>query len=672
MTGGTAKASALLANLTRHKIGTAVPGEIRDSISSPAGTKFQFAASTLVAAVVVAALYFGRPILVPLAVATLLAFALAPVVALLRRFHLARVPSVILTALLTLAVLGGIGTFIGSQFAHLAADLPRYEQNIGAKIQSLRGSAASGNLVSQTSSMLKKLDSQISASPHAGAEPAATGLAVRTIPGGTPVPVEIRQPAATPLGLIEDVLGPLLAPLASAGLAAIFIVFILLQKEDLRDRFIWLAGSNDLQRSKGALDDGAARLSRYLLTQIVINASFGVLVGAGLWLIGVPDAVLWGLIATLFRFVPFVGVPLAAVMPFLLSLSVDPGWSRVFWTTGLYLGLESITGQVVEPLLYGRSMGLSPVAVVVAATFWTLLWGPVGLLLSTPLTMCVVVLGRHVERLKFLDVLLGNSPPLSNEETFYLRILAGDPDAALHEAENFLKQHSLGDYYEVALKALVLAQRDVNRGALAADRRAGVKEMIECLIDNLSDYEDIAAIQQTAESSGSQTTFSPETLPSDWAGKPVLCVAGRGSLDEAAILLLVHLLENRGIGARVISAREASPANIRNLDPSGIRFVCLSYLEAGSHASAHYLLRRLRRHIPVAQAMTCFWGLAVDNMRYLDAVAATGCDVVTDLHQAVERVAAAAGGAPAQSDFTTTTAPLIEKERGVPIAEAAA
>ena len=634
----------------------------RESIASPPGTQFRFAASSVVAAVAVAAIYFGRPILVPVALATLLAFALAPLVTLLRRAHLGRVPSVIFTALLALAIIGGIGTFIGAQFARLAADLPHYQDNIAGKIHSLRGSATADSLIGRTSSLLNNLDNQFSAAPHDSHTSARTALAVQTAPRDAPVQVEIRKPTASPIELIENVLAPLLAPLATAGIAIIFVVFILLQKEDLRDRFIWLAGSSDLQRAKAALDDGAARLSRYLLTQTAINTCFGILIGMGLWLIGVPNPELWGLIAMIFRFVPYVGVPLAAAVPLVLSLAVDPGWSLVFWTGGLYLGLESVTGQVVEPMLYGRSVGLSPVAVVVAATFWTWVWGPVGLLLSTPLTMCLVVLGRHVERLKFLDVLLGNRPPLANEETFYLRILAGDPDAAAQQAESFLKEHSLCEYYDVALKALVLAQLDVNRGALEPDRRSSAKDMIEGLIENLSDYEDIAADEPPPDASGARAAriFTPESLPPDWVGQPVLCVAGRGMLDEAAGLLLVHLLERRGIGARAISAHEASPANIQRIDPAGVRFICLSYLEAGSDTSAHYLMRRLRRRIPAAQAMTCFWGLAGENARYLDAVAATGCDVVTNLREAMERIAAAVGQTPAQSD---TGAPIATSER---------
>lgn len=622
----------------------------RETIASPPVAQFRFAASSVVAAIAVAAVYFGRPILVPVALATLLAFALAPVVAQLRRLHLGRVPSVILTALLALAVIGGVGMFIGSQFAHVAADLPHYQHNIAGKIQSLRGSATANSLIGRTSSFLDGLDNNISTAPHDSRAADSTGLAIQTARRDTPVPVEIRKPAASPIELIEDVLEPLLQPLATTGIAIIFVVFILLQKEDLRDRFIWLAGSSDLQRAKAALDDGAARLSRYLLTQTAINTCFGILIGIGLWLIGVPNPVLWGLIAMIFRFVPYVGIPLAAMVPLVLALAVDPGWSLVFWVAGLYFGLESVTGQAIEPLLYGHSVGLSPVAVVVAATFWTWVWGPVGLLLSTPLTMCLVVLGRHVERLKFLDVLLGNRPPLANEETFYLRILAGDPDDAAHHAESFLKDHSLCEFYDVALKALVLAQLDVNRGALESNCRSSVKEMVEGLIQNLSDYEDIAADQQSPDACEASPAriFTPESLPTDWVGQPVLCVAGRGILDEAAGLLLVHLLEKRGIGARVISAPQASPANVQRIDPSGVQFICLSYLEAGSDTSAHYLMRRLRRRIPAAHAMTCFWGLAGENARYLDAVAATGCDVVTNLRDAADCIAAAVGQTPAR------------------------
>ncbi len=612
--------------------------------TAPTDPQLRFAATVVVAAIVVAAVYFARPVLVPLALAILLAFALAPAVSLLQRIHLSRVPSVVLATLFAVAVIGVVLMFIGTQLAHLAADLPHYQRNVAHKVQSLEASARSNPLIGRMSSLLTNLDSQISTSTRENPLVTAVGGPAHTAPD-VAVPVEIREPAATPVEIIENIFRPLLGPIATGGIALVFVVFILLQKDDLRDRFIWLAGSGDLQRAKIALDEGAARVSRYLLTQTAINTVFGALVGTGLWFIEVPNPWLWGLVAMMLRFIPYVGVPLAAAAPMILSLAVDPGWAKVFWTAGLYLVLEPIIGQVVEPFLYGRTAGLSPVAVVVAATFWTWVWGPVGLLLSTPLTLCLAVMGRHVERLKFLDVLLGNRPPLAHEESFYLRILAGDPDDAARLAEGFLKQHTLCEYYDIALKGLALAQADVDRGALDADRSVGVKQMIEGLILNLSEHPERPEGANGPDLRRTSADKAPtlESLPPEWSDRPVLCVAGRGILDEAAALLLVHLLQKRGIGARVVSANDASPGNIHLLDPAGIQFICLSYLEPGSGAHAHYLMRRLRRRISQAHAIAGFWGISDDNSRYLDAVAGMGCDVVTTLCEALERITEAVG-----------------------------
>lgn len=607
-----------------------------------ANAQLRVAASVVIAAIVIAGVYFARPILVPLALAILLAFALAPAVEFLRLIGAGRVLSVFLATLLATAVIGVVVLFIGTQLAHLAAELPHYQRNIWQKIHSLETTAASNNLIGRTSSLFNDIGRQLASpaqNPHAPA--------LQTMSGGQerPIPVVVREPAATPLQIIENITRPLLDPLATAGIAAIFVVFILLQKEDLRDRFIWVAGTGDLQRAKIALDDGASRVSRYLLTQTAINTAFGSCIGAGLWFVGVPNPWLWGLVATMLRFIPYVGVPLAAAAPVILSLAVDPGWSKVFWTAGLYLVLEPITGQVIEPFLYGRTVGLSPVAIVVAATFWTWVWGPVGLLLSTPLTLCLAVLGQHVERLKFLDVLLGNRPPLAHEESFYLRILAGDPDDAAKLAEGYLKEHSLCEYYDVALKALVFAQADAERGALDAQRCADIKELIEGVIQNLSDRPEAAETLSSKDKPGEPPlqTSDDNRPAAEWLGCPVLCVAGRNVLDEAAALMLVDLLAKQGIGARLISASEASPANVDRLIVDEIKLVCLSYLEAGSGTNAHYLMRRLRRRIPATQVIAGFWGLAPDNSQFLDAVATTGCEVITTLGEALERILAAAG-----------------------------
>jgi hypothetical protein len=290
-----------------------------------------------------------------------------------------------------------------------------------------------------------------------------------------PIPVEIHAPPPAPFEIIRSIIGPLAGPLATAAIVIVFLTFILLQREDLRDRFILLVSAGDLHRTTVALDDGASRLSRYFLTEIAINASFGVIIGTGLFFIGVPSAVLWGILAMLLRFLPYIGAWIAAFFPVALALAVDPSWSMLVWTIALFAVVELLLSQAIEPLLNAHNTGLSAVAVVVAATFWTWLWGPVGLLLSTPLTVCLVVIGRHVERLRFLDVLLGDQPALAPEETFYQRILAGDPDEAARQAEVFLKEKSLCDYYdEVGIKGA--GARPIGRTSRSAGPRASSRD----------------------------------------------------------------------------------------------------------------------------------------------------------------------------------------------------
>jgi predicted PurR-regulated permease PerM len=258
----------------------------------------------------------------------------------------------------------------------------------------------------------------------------------------------VRQPSPTTFELINRYLSPALSPFATLGIIFVVAIFVLLQREDLRDRLIRLAGAGDLHSATVALDDGGRRLSRYFLTQFAINTSFGCIIGVGLYFIGVPHPALWGILSALLRFVPYIGSFLSALFPIALAAAVEPGWSMMIWTIVLYVVVETLAGQAVEPLLYGHSTGLSPVAVVVAAIFWSWLWGPIGLVLSTPLTLCLVVLGRHVKRLEFLEVLLGDRPALTPVESFYQRVLAGDADETREHAETLLKEHSLSTYYD--------------------------------------------------------------------------------------------------------------------------------------------------------------------------------------------------------------------------------
>jgi predicted PurR-regulated permease PerM len=415
-------------------------------------------AIAILAVIIIAALYFGREIFVPIALAILLSFVLAPLVALLQRMRVPRGLAVVSVVILAFVLIFATGSLLAAQLTQLAGDLPRYQTTISEKIQSFRQTTAGRGTLERASGMLKDLSKELD-KPKESATPPSSALSPRTIAPTTPVPVEVRQPDPGALQSLQALISPLLHPLATTGIIIIFVIFILLQREDLRNRLIRLAGSRDLQRTTAALDDAARRLSRLFLFQLMLNGVFGVAIGIGLWLIGTPSAILWGILAAVLRFVPYIGAVIAAAFPLALAVAVDPGWSMLVWTLALFLVVEPIVGHVIEPMVYGHSTGLSPVAVVASATFWTALWGPIGLVLATPLTVCLVVLGRHVERLEFLDVMFGDRPALSPPEIFYQRMLAGDPTEASDKAEEFLKERSLASYYDdVALKGLQLAQ----------------------------------------------------------------------------------------------------------------------------------------------------------------------------------------------------------------------
>jgi predicted PurR-regulated permease PerM len=471
-----------------------------------------------------------------------------------------------------------------------------------------------------------------------------------------PIPVEVRQPPPTALESIAALISPLLRPLTTTGITAIFVIFILLQREDLRNRFIKLAGSRDLQKTTAALDDATTRLSRLFLIQLALNTAFGVVIGTGLWIIGIPNPVLWGILAAVLRFVPYVGAAISAVFPLTLAAAVDPGWAMLLWTAALFLVVEPLVGHGIEPLLYGHSTGLSPVAIITSATFWTALWGPVGLVLATPLTICLVVLGRHVERLEFLEVMFGDRPALSPSELFYQRMLAEDPPEAVDKAEEFLKASSLSAYYdEVALPGLKLAQDDIVRGALDRVQNEKIKAAVVEVVDDLVDQDDQKPVSETindAEATAALETVHDATLDlpvakrtdlaPQWQGdKPVLCVAGRGPLDEAAAIMLAQLLEKHGLGARVEGADAVAMSNIFRLDTAGIVMVCLSYLDAGSPARMRYAIRRIRRKSPKAQVLLGCWMADIDTATIREVTKADA--VATTLREAVRLCLEAAG-----------------------------
>jgi len=581
-------------------------------------------AIAILAVIIIMMLYFGREIIIPIALAILLSFVLAPLVGLLQRIRVPRGLAVVSVVIIAFAFIFAMGSLLASQLTQLAGDLPRYQSTISEKIQSFRETTAGRGTLERASGMLKDLSKELD-KPKDAAAALGAGASPKAAAPLTPVPVEVRQPDPGALESLQSLISPLLHPLATTGIIIIFVIFILLQREDLRNRLIRLAGSHDLQRTTAALDDAASRLSRLFLIQLLLNGSFGVIIGTGLWLIGVPSAILWGILAAVLRFVPYIGAAIAAAFPLVLAVAVDPTWSMLLWTLALFLVVEPIVGHVIEPMVYGHSTGLSPVAVVASATFWTALWGPIGLVLATPLTVCLVVLGRHVERLEFLDVMFGDRPALSPPEIFYQRMLAGDPTEASEKAEEFLKERSLTSYYdEVALKGLQLAQADAERGALDHERLTKIRDAVSEFANNISDQDDrplpkvnsttdaeaTSAVETVAENAPYENlpVLSKKDLPPEWQGEhPVLCVAGRSLIDQAAAIMLGQLSTAHGLAARVEAAEALSTANVFRLETTGVAIVCLVYMDASGPAHMRYSVRRLRRKIPKATIILGCW-----------------------------------------------------------------
>ncbi len=603
--------------------------------------------------VVVAALYLASEVLIPIVLAMLLSFLLAPLASLLDRLRVPHVASVLIAVLVALGVFLSLGALIGTQVAGLASDVPRYETTVEHKFSTLRGMT-----VGRLDTLVQSLGKQFQ---HAAENPSPPGGAAPTGGAPKPVQVQVEQAPLSPINLAMRIVGPVVAPLGTLLVVLIVAVFILLQREDLRDRAIRLFGSGDLHRSTMAMNDAAKRLSRYFLSQLAVNAGFGVIITAGLAIIGVPSPILWGIVGSLLRFVPYVGAWLAAALPLLLAAAVDPGWTTMIWTGALYGVTEFIIGQAVEPMLYGHSTGLSPFSVVVAATFWTWLWGPIGLILSTPLTLCLVVLGRHVERLQFLDVLLGDRPALSPVESFYQRMLAGDPDEAHAQAELLLRERSLSAYYEeVAIKGLQLAATDCVRGVLGERQLARVCKAARHLIDDLAAHDDVdpkpagERAHRGDDEPAAPTRDDPppphprtsprhlrrEDLPPPWNGEaPVLCLAGRGPLDAEAALILAQLLGKHGVGARVLAHEAASRDAVGQLDVAGVAMVCVCYLDlAGVPSHLRYLVRRLRQRLPQGVPILAgLWNAEDDVLADEELRATLGADhAVATLGAAVE------------------------------------
>ncbi|HVW01164.1 MAG TPA: AI-2E family transporter, partial [Planctomycetaceae bacterium] len=484
---------------------------------------------------VVAVLRFAQDVLLPIAFAALLAFLLSPLVVRLKRWGLPKAVAIIATVILAFGVIGGVGWIVSTQAISLVRELPNYETNLHQKIQALK-EPHRPMFLGRLGRMVDNLQRDIKSPP----QPAAQNQPADT--GPKPVPVEVTATQASPWQVARELAGPALRPLGFAGIVIVFVIAMLFQREDLRDRVIQLVSAGQLNVATQALDDAASRVSRYLGRLLVVNATYGVPIGFGLYFIGIPNALLWGLLATLLRFVPFLGIWIAAAFPVTLAIAVDPGWGMLVYTLALFAAVEVVCNYVVEIVVYGASTGISNLALLIAAVFWTWLWGPPGLVLSTPLTVCLLVLGKYVPGLNFLRMLLGSEPVMEPSDQFYQRMLSMESEDMLDVALKYVTEHSLEEFYDaVFVPALMMSEEDRHRGDLPDVRQDFILQSSRELIDELEREEESA--NPPADADGAMVKVTQPAKP------VVLGLPARDAADEIVGLMLCHLLRRHGIEA---------------------------------------------------------------------------------------------------------------------------
>ena len=547
-------------------------------------SKTQSAAGLLVAAAV---LYFARDVLIPLALAILLSFLLAPLVRRLEDWKLGRLVSTLIAVVIGFSIIGAIGVVAARQALSLAAKLPEYRENIRAKIQAVR--APQDGTIGKAAEAIKELESE-----------AAPGAA-------TPLPVTETAPSA--FAALTEMVGPFVKPIGSALAVVIFTILLLLNRENMRERLIALIGPRQINVTTQALGEASYRVSRYLYMQLVVNMLFGIPFGIALYFIGVPNAMLWGLLGTLLRFVPYAGVWIAAALPILLAFAIFDGWTEVAWVLGVFLALELVLVNVVEPWLYGKSAGLSPIAIIAAALFWTWLWGPIGLLLAVPLTVCIAVMGRYIPEMGWLNMLLGVEPVLAPEARFYQRLIALDREEAVALASEHAAERGVPALYDgLLIPALSLAEADREQGTLDAEHERFLVETTREIID------------QTAAKT-----------PPGASHCHVCIVPAHDAADELAGAMLARLLP----GARVFSAEQLAGEKLAEVGHDPCNVVCISAVPPHAAGHAAYLTRRIKKSLPDLTVVVALWTSESIERSKPRLLAAGADEVVTRIDQAV-------------------------------------
>jgi predicted PurR-regulated permease PerM len=544
--------------------------------------------------VVVAGLYFGRPVLIPLALGVVFAFLLAPIAGLLERCHFGRVPSVLIVLIVSFALLVAVSWGVTVQLMEIVAHLPDYRANIHSKITALRTSPSGslGKATATVNDLRKELSS---------ASETAANAKIGNKTGREPIPVQVAAAPRNATEYLRDVAGPVTGILETAGIAVIFALFILVKREDLRNRLLRAAGSHQLHTMTQALDDASQRLGRYLLLQVAVNVGYGVVFGTGLHFIGVPHSLLWGVVACLLRFVPYIGTAIATAFPMAMAMAVFPGWSQVWMTFAVFFILELVVGNVLEPWLYGAHTGISSLAILVAAIFWGMLWGPVGLILSTPLTVCLILLGRYVPQLSLLEILLGDEPVLSPQAHFYQRLLARDDQEAREIADLYLKENPLGSLYDsVLIPALTLAEHDRHRDALDDSKAKFIHQSTREMIEELYEVH-----LKAADVANESSSVILETVP-PLSGCKIVCIPARLEADEIVGTMAAQLLRRAGYAAHALPI---APMEVmfEAVEKAGAEVVCVSALPPFATGHARSLCKQLRQRCPEVKIVLGLW-----------------------------------------------------------------
>ena len=553
--------------------------------------------TVLLGAFVITFLYVGREILIPLALAIMITFLLSPLVARIERW-IGRIAAVLIVVAMLFGIIGGTGWLLTRQVIDLAAKLPDYQTNIETKLRAIR--LPMGGRFGRFTRSVNELQKQL---PNAEPAPGSTEAAPETRhvpqPVPTPLPVRVVESTTRLPSILQTIFAGLLGPLGRAGLVLLLVVFMLFKREDLRGRFIRLIGQGRIGATTRALDDAGKRVARYLGMQFLVNVSFGSCVALGLYFIGVPTALLWGAFAALMRFVPYIGAWIAAAVPLLVSFAVSTSWIAPILVLALFVSLELINANLLEPWLYGASTGVSSVALIISAVFWTWMWGPVGLLLSTPLTVCLAVMGRHVPRLQFLSVLLSEDEALAPHEEIYYRLLRLGLDGGSHLAEDFARTNSLTALYDsVLIPAVTLAENDALRQQLDGEQRATLQQHVHDMVEDLGS---MPPAHSSSPNEKSPEVVSPPTCS-------VLTLPARAYRDELAGAMLTQLLQQQGFHAENVHAALNADESIELAKKGNWDAICVSVVAPSTHTHARFVCTRLRAALPAARIIVGMWG----------------------------------------------------------------